>query len=148
MTHNYLYFVAALLMAAPATAQDDPDARDAAAHNAVFDAGATMGLSPQTMSEYMNCSAYWNRWAYVVESAADPAFVKGLRPELSAAHAKKRSIYFQREARRARYEAIDDNEFAQDRADAEEEADETYSAYVKDEPRGFFNFLQSLGICQ
>lgn len=148
MTRDHLYFVAALLMAALATAQDDPNARDVAAHNAVYDAGAKMGLSPQTMGEHMNCSAYWNRWAYVVESAADHAFVKGLRPELSAAHAKKRSIYFQRLARRSRYEAIDENEFARYRAEAEEEADETYSAYVKDEPRGFFNFLQSLGICQ
>lgn len=148
MTRHHLFFAAALLMTAPASAQADLAARDAAAHNAAYDAGAKTGLSPQSMGEELNCSAYWNRWAYVVESAADPAFVKGLRPELSAAHAKKRSIHFQRLARHSQYDTVDESEFAENRAEAEQGADETYSAYVKDEPRGFFNFLQSLGICQ
>lgn len=152
MTYNDLPFLvapfAALFIAVPALAADDAGNRDAAAHYAVFDAGSKIGLSPQYIAEELECAAYWNRWAYVVESAADPAFVNALHPDLSVANAKKRAIEFQRLARRSQNEMVDAAEYAEYKAEAEADADKLYAAYANNEERGFETFMQSLGICR
>lgn len=143
-----IWLAAAIVIAAPASAQDQSGAADAAEHNDAFEAGTMTGVTPQAVSEMLACSALWGRWVFAVESAADPAFVKNLVPELSAENARKRSTYWLRMARRAQGEISSSNRFDQDKAAAEAEADKYYSAYASGNLKGFDSMMELLGICR
>ena len=128
-------------------AADTPEA-NALAHNAAFETGAASGISPQSFSEMLGCSAVWDRWEYAVSSAADRKFTGALRRELSAANAKRRKISWQREARRETDEDDDTAYFESNRADAESDADEIYAAYANNEEGGMYRLMNWLGTCK
>lgn len=140
--------VAAIVaFAAPSALSAGTPQSDAAAHDAAFEAGIQTGITPETLSEMLTCSALWDRWSYAIESAADPQFTSSLRKELSGANAKMRSIYWQRQARRT----VSDEEgayFMRASAKAEKEADRLYAAYASNEERGMENLLDWLGVCR
>ena len=121
---------------------------DALAHNAAYESGATIGISPVTLFEMLTCSAMWDRWDYAVSSAADPKFTGSLRRELTSANAKKRKISWRREARRQMDEDDDAAYFESAREEAETDADKVYAAYVNNEERGMTDFISWLGTCQ
>lgn len=143
-----IWLAAAIVIAAPAIAQDQSGAADAAEHNEAFKAGAMIGVTPQSVDEMLGCSALWGRWVYAVESAGDPAFAENLDPELSVANARKRSSHWLRMARRAQGEISDSNRFDQYKAAAEAEADKYYNAYVTGNLKGFDSMMELLGICR
>jgi 3-hydroxyisobutyrate dehydrogenase-like beta-hydroxyacid dehydrogenase len=143
-----MWLAAALVIAGRASAQDQSAAVDAAEHNEAFKAGAMIGVTPQSVDEMLDCSALWDRWVYVVESTADPAFAKNLDPELSVTNARKRTAYWLRIARRAQGEISSSNRFEEYKAAAEAEADKYYSAYASGNVKGFDSMMELLGICR
>lgn len=129
-------------------AADTPQAQaQAQAYNAAFEAGATNGITPETLGEMLTCAAVWDRWHYAVESAADPAFTDALRSELASGNAATRSAYWQGQARRDVTEE-EEEYFARARARAETEADRLYAAYANNEEKGMENLLDWLGTCR
>ena len=121
----------------------------AAAHNAAYDeAMARTFTTPVTVGEMLHCSAIWDRWAYVVESVADPAFEKGLREELSLRNAKSRQRHWERMARREMRGDDDDAYFESSRARGESEADETYARYVGGTERRNSTMIGWLASCR
>lgn len=121
----------------------------AAAHNAAYElALARSFTTPQTVGEMLQCSAVWDRWAYVVESAADPAFRQSLRAELSARNAKSRQRHWQRMARREMRGDDEESYFERSRANAESDADELYAAYASGSERGISSMIGWLASCQ
>lgn len=151
VTKNLLAGFATLAIGTSAFAQDQgakTSANDAQAHNAMFEKGATSGLSPQSVGEMLYCSANWDRWAFAVESAADPAFTKSLRSELSARNAKSRKIYWQRLARREMRGDDDPAYFERMRTSEERQADKRYADYASGSERGMSVMMQSLGFCK
>ena len=112
------------------TDADSTTASDVAAHNAGFERGLTFGTSPQTVGEMLQCSAVWDRWSYVLASAADPAFAAGLR-----------------QARREMQEDDDASYFESMRADAEESADEIYADYATGGEKGLQGMTEWLALC-
>ncbi len=145
---NRKFATAALLacLAPSALAAGTPEA-DALAHNAAYEDGTKFGTSPVTMSEMLMCAAVWDRWDYAVSSAADPKFTGSLRSELSSAHAKTRSLYWQRQARRQMTEDDDAAYFNEARGEEESNADEVYADYMNNEEGGMATFMEWLGIC-
>ncbi|RJX67872.1 hypothetical protein D6858_07875 [Tsuneonella suprasediminis] len=139
--------VAALGAAQPGSASEQ-GARDAATHNALYEDAKKLGLSPQSVSEMYECAAMWDRWIYIVESAADADFVQALHPELSVGNAKARRIKWTREARRFVDADHDEDYLAENKADAESEADRRYTRYANGEERGLKVMMEYLGICQ
>ena len=129
------------------TDADSTTASDVAAHNAGFERGLTFGTSPQTVGEMLQCSAVWDRWSYVLASAADPAFAAGLREELSAENASRREVYWRRQARREMQEDDDASYFESMRADAEESADEIYADYATGGEKGLQRMTEWLALC-
>ena len=115
--------------------------RAAAALNAAFEAGTRLGLSPQTTGERLICAAVWNRWNYAVESAPGEDFRRTLRPELSAANAASREAFWRKRAGKS-------SKRADDRAEAEEKADNLYAAYANGEERGADRLMEWLAICR
>jgi hypothetical protein len=148
MPRSFMWLAAAIVIAAPASAQDHSAAVDAADHNEAFKAGWMIGVTPQSPDEMLGCRALWGRWVYAVESAADPAFAENLDPELSVANARKRSAHWLRMARRAQGEISSSNRFDQYKAAAEAEADKYYSAYASGNVKGFDSMMELLGICR
>lgn len=148
MPRGPMWLAAAIVIAAPASAQDQSGAVDAADHNDAFEAGAMIGVTPQSVTEMLGCSALWGRWVYAVESAADPDFAENLDSELSADNARKRSVHWLRMARRNQGEIGGTNRFDQYKAAAEAEADEYHSAYAMGEEKGFDSMMELLGICR
>tara|TARA_B100000678_G_scaffold52790_1_gene42168 strand:+ start:2556 stop:3005 length:450 start_codon:yes stop_codon:yes gene_type:complete len=128
---------------AGAPAQDET-----AALNAGYERGLAFGITPQTVGEMLHCSAMWDRWHYVVESAADPAFKQGLRKELSASNAKARKLHWQRMARREMREDDDTAYFEGSRADAESRADKHYADYMTGSERGRQVMTEYLAVCK
>tara|TARA_B100000678_G_scaffold105656_1_gene88554 strand:- start:232 stop:714 length:483 start_codon:yes stop_codon:yes gene_type:complete len=131
-----------------ATGQPPSGGFSAALHNAAYEKGLESVLTtPETIGEMLQCSALWDRWAYAVESAADPAFTQGLREELSAGNANSRKLYWQRLARRDMRE--DDSSTYYDKMEdrAEEQADETYAEYVAGSERGMQSMMGWLAGC-
>lgn len=124
-----------------------PGIVDAAAHNAAFEAGTQWGTTPQTTDERLLCAAVWNRWNHTLESAADPLFVSALRPELSAANAATREPHWREEAVRQLDDAEDVVRLGADEAEAEEEADRLYAAYVNNERGALGTLMEYLAIC-
>ena len=122
-------------------------ASDVAAHHAGFERGLSFGTSPQTVGEMPQCSAVWDRWSYVLASAADPAFAAGLREELSAENATRREVYWRRMARREMQEDDDASYFEGRRADAEESADEIYADYAAGGGKGLQRMMEWLALC-
>lgn len=120
----------------------------ALAHNAAYEKGAASGVSPQTLSEMLTCSAIWDRWDYAAESAADRKFTGALRRELSSANAKKRKLSWQREARREMDEDDDTSYFDSARGKAETYADKVYAAYANNEEDGMNSLMNLLGTCK
>lgn len=120
----------------------------ALAHNAAYEKGAAAGVSPQTLSEMLTCSAIWDRWDYAAESAADRKFTGSLRRELSSANAKKRKLSWQREARREMDEDDDTFYFDSARSKAETLADKVYAAYTNNEEGGMNSLMNWLGTCK
>lgn len=123
-------------------------ATDAAAHNAMYEKGATSGLSPQSVGEMLYCSANWDRWAFAVESSADLSFTKGLRSELSARNARSRKIYWQRLARREMRGDDDPAYFERMRTSEESRADKRYADYASGSERAMSVMMQNLGFCK
>lgn len=115
--------------------------RQATALNAAFEAGTRLGLSPQTTGERLTCAAVWNRWSYAVESAPGEEFRQTLRPELSAANAAYREAFWRTRAGKA-------SKRGDDRAEAEEKADDLYAAYANGEERGGDRLMEWLAICR
>lgn len=115
--------------------------REAMAHNAAFEAGIRTGLSPQTTGDRLLCAAAWNRWNYAVQSAASVSFVSALRRDLSADNASKREAFW-------RAQAGDVARLADERAAAEEAADDLYAAYAHGEDRGLETLMERLAICK
>ena len=115
--------------------------REATALNAAFEAGTRLGLSPQTTGERLICAAVWNRWNYAVESASGEEFQRVLRPELSSANAASREAFWRKRAGKA-------SKRADDRAEAEEKADDLYAAYANGEERGADRLMEWLAICR
>ncbi|WP_017672037.1 hypothetical protein [Blastomonas sp. AAP53] len=134
------------LASSPAAA-DAPEA-SAQAHNAAYQAAASSGLSPQTLSEMLTCSAMWDRWTQTVSNAGDPRFTGSLLRELSAANASRRKTYWQRRARREMGEDDDAAYFDRMQAKAASDADRHYAAYVKSEERAMARVMEWLGICK
>ena len=95
----------------------------------------------------LQCSAVWDRWSYVLASAADPAFAAGLREELSAENASRREVYWRRQARREMQEDDDASYFEGRRADAEESADEIYADYAAGGGKGLQRMMEWLALC-
>ncbi|MEL7691004.1 hypothetical protein [Citromicrobium bathyomarinum] len=122
-------------------------ASDVAAHNAGYERGLAFGTSAQTVGEMLQCSAVWDRWSYVLASAADPAFAAGLRGELSAENAASRKAYWRRMARREMQEDDDASYFERRRADAEESADEIYADYANGAEKGLQRMMEWLALC-
>ena len=145
--------IAGSALAIPAFAQtgtgQPPDGESSSAlHNAAYEKGLESAFTtPETIGEMLQCSALWDRWAYAVESAADPAFTQGLREELSAGNANSRKLYWQRLARRDMRE--DDSSTYYDKMEdrAEEQADETYAEYVAGSERGMQSMMGWLAGC-
>lgn len=125
-----------------------PGMVDAAAHNAAFEAVTKWGLTPQTTDERLLCAAVWNRWNYAVESAADPLFVSALRPELSAANAASRELFWRDEAVRQLDDAAEVVRLGKGEAQAEEKADALYAAYANGEQSGLGTLMEYLAICR
>ncbi|WP_197635556.1 hypothetical protein [Erythrobacter sp. YJ-T3-07] len=115
--------------------------REATALNAAFEAGTRLGLSPQTTGERLTCAAVWNRWHYAVESTPSEEFQRVLRPELSSANAADREAFWRKQAGKA-------SKRGDDRAEAEEKADDLYAAYVNGEERGADRLMEWLAICR
>lgn len=115
--------------------------REATALNAAFEAGTRLGLSPQTTGERLICAAVWNRWHYAVESTSSEEFQRVLRPELSSANAASREAFWHKPARKA-------SKRGDDRAEAEEKADDLYAAYANGEERGADRLMEWLAICR
>tara|TARA_B100000678_G_C18191199_1_gene495415 strand:- start:120 stop:587 length:468 start_codon:yes stop_codon:yes gene_type:complete len=127
----FAMLAAGTALSGPAAAQADTAAGDAVAHNTAYEEGLARSLTtPETMGELLQCSALWDRWSYIVESAADPAFVNGLREELSAANAASRKLHWQRLARREMLDDDDTGYFDKMRGKAETQADEEYADYA------------------
>ncbi|MAO04507.1 hypothetical protein ABC955_15410 [Citromicrobium bathyomarinum] len=115
--------------------------REATALNAAFEAGTRLALSPQTTGERLICAAVWNRWNYAVESAPGEELRQTLRRELSAAYAADREAFWRKRAGKA-------SKRADDRAEAEEKADDLYAAYANGEERGADRLMEWLAICR
>ncbi|MBY8338306.1 hypothetical protein KYN89_14750 [Alteriqipengyuania sp. NZ-12B] len=115
--------------------------REATALNAAFEAHTRLGLSPQTTGERLICAAVWNRWNYAVESAPGEEFRETLRPELSTTNAADREAFWRKRAGKA-------SKRGDDRAEAEEKADDLYAAYVNGEERGAERLMEWLAICR
>jgi len=150
-TKNLLAGFAMLASSTSALAQEtaaSTAANDAEAHNAIFEKAATSGLSPLSVGEMLSCSANWDRWVFIVESAADRAFTMGLRSELSARNARNRKVYWQRLARREIREGDNPSYFERMRADAASRADKQYANYASGSERGISVMMQSLGFCK
>ena len=156
LSFAYAALAAGMALAIPGFAQAEPSgqadpdsttAADVAAHNAGFERGLTFGTSPQTVEEMLQCSAVWDRWSYVLASAADPAFAAGLREELSAENAASRKVYWRRQARRDMREDDDASYFESSRADAEESADEIYADYANGAAQGLQGMMEWLALC-
>ena len=115
--------------------------REATALNAAFEAGTRLGLSPQTKGARLVCAAVWNRWHYAVESAPSEVFHRTLRPELSSANAADREGFWRKRAGKV-------SQRGDDRAEAEEKADDLYAAYANGEERGANRLMEWLAICR
>lgn len=139
--------MAALGAAVPGSASEQ-GARDAATHNALYEDAKKLGLSPQSVSEMYECAAMWDRWIYIVESAADRDFVQALHPELSVGNATARRIKWTREARRFADERYDEDYLAENKAEAESAADRRYANYANGEEHGLEVMMEYLGTCQ
>lgn len=146
ITRMSWYLVVACL--APTAALAETPEASGLAYNVAFEAGENTGLSPQTLSEMLTCAAMWKRWDYAVSSAADQKFTGALRRELTSANARKRTIYWQRQARRKMSEDDDAAYFEEARGRAESQADELYAEYVADNPRAMNRLMEWLGICK
>lgn len=142
-----LMAVAATITMPSAAVADDTAEYTPAAHNAGYERGLTFGTSPQTVGEMLRCAAMWDRWDYILESAADPNFAKGLRKELSARNAASRKRYWQRQARRSMREDDDLAYFEDARGEAETSADKYYSEYAFGSDRGLSVMMEYLAIC-
>jgi len=145
--------VAGLAFALPAFAQDDGASMAAddtpAAHNSLYEKKLAIALTtPVTVREMLHCSAVWDRWTYVVESAADPAFKKGLRAELSVKNAKNRQRHWERMARREMRGDDDEDYFEGSRDIAEREADKLYAAYASGSESGMASMMGWLASCR
>lgn len=138
--------VLASLASTPAVAETSE--ASALAHNAAFEASATSGLSPQTLSEMLTCAAMWERWDYAMASAADQTFTRALRRELTSANARKRKIYWQRLARREMNEDDDAAYFEKARSRVEGQADTLYAQYAGNDPRAMKSLMGWLGTCK
>lgn len=145
MQNRWILIVACL---APTTVLAETPEASALAHNAAFEAAATNGLSPQTLSEMLTCAAMWERWDYAVNSASDQTFTGALRRELVSANARKRKIYWQRLARREMTEDDDAIYFEKARGRAESQADKLYAEYAGHEPNAMKRFMDWLAICR
>jgi hypothetical protein len=131
-----------------ALSEQPPGMADAAAHNAAFEAGTQWGSTPQTTDERLLCAAVWNRWHHALASAADPLFVAALRPELSADNAAAREPFWRSEATRLLDDANDVVRLGADEAEAEEEADALYAAYVHNERGALGTLMEYLALCR
>ena len=141
-----------MAFALPAFAQDSaPMGADdtASAHNILYEQKLAISLTtPVTVGEMLHCSAVWDRWAYVVESAADPAFKKGLRAELSVKNAKSRQRHWERMARREVRSDDDEDYFDGSRDIAERRADKLSAEYASGTESGMTSMMGWLASCR
>ncbi|MEH6759109.1 MAG: hypothetical protein V7676_16590 [Parasphingorhabdus sp.] len=139
--------MATLLISAPiaASSSQNENARRA---NLAFAEGAAIGVSPMTPSEMAQCSAYWDRWKYIVDSSNIPQFNEALRTELSSNNAKKaaaRWLKLSKKALRRRSGNLD--ELAEILGESNEHADAAYANWVNDEMGTAYELPRTLGSC-
>ena len=139
--------LATLLISAPVAASSSQN-ENAARANAAFAEGAAIGVSPVTPSEMTQCSAYWNRWQYVVDSSNVLQFNAALRTELSSNNAKTSAARWLKLSRkRLRHEGLNLDEWVEILDGSNKRADAAYANWVNDEMGGVDELPRALGSC-
>ena len=136
-----------LLFSAPVAASSSQN-ENAARANAAFAEGAAIGVSPVTPSEMTQCSAYWNRWQYVVDSSNMPQFSAALRTELSSHNAKKSAAqWLQLSKKLLRREEGNLDGLVEILHESNERADTVYATWANDEIGRVDELPRALGSC-
>tara|TARA_R110000824_G_scaffold293103_1_gene481494 strand:- start:548 stop:1033 length:486 start_codon:yes stop_codon:yes gene_type:complete len=115
-------------MMATKAGANTPEA-EALAYNAAYEFGTSFGRSPNEMFTMLVCSSLWKHWDTIVSGSTDTKFTGSLRPELTSSHARHRTIYWERMARREMDDEEDAAEFLDTQASAQSMADEVYEGY-------------------
>ncbi len=132
-----------------AVASSTPPDAYAARANMAFKSGADSGLSPMTPPQMAMCKTHWDRWKYFVDSSNVPAFNNSLSLELSSKSAKKTAAIWLRKSKKA-YRRYGDEmgDFATMLAEANEQADTSYSRLMGNDPEAAISFPKTLGTCR
>ena len=139
--------LATLLISVPIAASSSQN-ETAIRANAAFAEGAAIGVSPATPSEMAQCSAYWNRWQFVVDSSNVLQFNAALRTELSSHNAKKSAARWLKLSKKLlRREEGNLAELVEILHESNERADTVYANWANDEIGRVDELPRALGSC-